>query len=189
MPVVTKPADEVRAVLLRYEKGEIGPPGADHEIMVILRRQGHITVKQIRTMLDGIHRQNRGGQIGASRGVPDLMGKIAELNWNNDMCSHAICVELAPGDRTDENEFRRWCEDACLDFPEVEPGSLKFVSLACSHTNCGLRLIVCRCASSNERLGDGEFYNVEVIRKHDKAYAAAVEEGMTWTVVPAVVLE
>ena len=189
MPVVTDPEDEVRAVLLRYEKGEIGPPGADHEIMVILRRQGHITVKQIRPMLVGIHRQNRGSQIGSSRGVPDLMGKIAELNWNNDMCSHAICVELAPGDRTDENEFRRWCEDACLDFPEVEPGSLKFVSLACSHTNCGLRLIVCRCASSNEKLGDGRYYSIDVIRKHDKAYALAAEEGLTWTVVPAVVLE
>ena len=158
MPVAIDPEDEVRAVLPRYEKGEIGPPGADHETMVIFKRQGHIKVRQIRPMFVGVHRQNRGGQIGASRGVPDLMDKIVELNWNNDMCSHAICVELAPGDRTDELVFRKGCEDACLDFPEVEPGSLKFVSLACSHTNCGLRLIVCRCASSNERLATEKEY-------------------------------
>ena len=127
--------------------------------------------------------------IGTSNGVADLMDKIAQRQWNNDMCSHAICIELAPGDRTDEDAFRKWCEEASLDFTEIITGSLKFVSLACSLTNLGLRLIACRCASSNEKLGDGEFYSVEVIRKHDTAYAIAVEEGLTWTVVPAVVLE
>ena len=113
----------------------------------------------------------------------------AVLHWNDDECRHAICVELAGLDRTDENEFRTWCENAGSDFPAVLPCSLKYASLACSHTNCGLRLIVSRCESSNVKLGDGRNYSIEVIRKRDAAYALAVEEGITWTVVPAWVLE
>ena len=84
--------------------------------------------------------------------------------------------------RTDEDEFRTWCEEAGSDFPVVEEGSLLYASQACSHSNCGLRLIVCRCSSSNEKLGDGKNYSIEGIRKHDKAYASAAEEGLTWTV-------
>ena len=140
-------------------------------------------------MLVGIHRLNRGGTIGTSKGVRTLMDKIAELHWNDLECSHAICVELAGPDRTDEDEFRTWCENADSDFPGVLPGSIKYASLACSHTNCGLRLIVCRCESSNGQLGDGDNYSIEVIRKRDAAFALAAEEGITWTVVPAWVLE
>ena len=189
MPVVYDPSDEVRAILIRYAEGDMGPSGADHEIMQILRRRGNVTLKKILPMLVGIHRMNRGGLIGATKGVRGLMDKIALLHWNDDMCRHAICVELTVSDRGDEDEFRKWCEDAGSDFPPVEPGSLMYVSLACSHTNCGLRLIVSRCSSSNEKLGDGTTYSVEVIRLRDAAFARAVGEGMTWTVVPAFVLE
>ena len=155
MPVVSDPLDEIRAILIRYAAGDIGPPGADHQIMAILRRRGQVFKKKIPPMLVGIHRLNRGGTIGTSKGVRTLMDKIAVLHWNDDECRHAICVELAGPDRTDENEIRTWCENAGSDFPEVLPGSLKYASLACSHTNCGLRLIVSRCGSSNVKLGDG----------------------------------
>ena len=189
MPVVSDPSDEIREILIRYAKGDIGPPGADHEIMAILRRRGHVASKKIPPMLVGIHQLNRGGAIGTSKGVRTLMDKIMALNWNDDECRHAICVELEGLDRTDENEFRTWCENAGSDFPAVLPFSLKYASLACSHTNCGLRLIFSRCESSNLKLGDGCNYSVEVIRKRDAAYALAVEEGITWTVVPAWVLK
>ena len=189
MPVVTDPLDEVRAVLNRYAKGDIGPSGADLEIMKILRGQGQLRNQKIPPMLVGIHRLNRGGAIGTSKGVRTLMDKIAVLHWNDDECRHAICVELAGFDRTDEDEFRTWCENAGSDFPTVPPGSLMFVSLACSHTNCGLRLIVSRCESPNLKLGDGRNYSIEDIRKRDVAYALAAEEGITWTVIPAHVME
>ena len=78
----------------------------------------------------GIHHLNRGGVIGASRDVKNLMDNIGELHWNDDMCSHAICVEIANGDRIDEDAFRNWCEDATIDLPPVEAGSLEAVSLA-----------------------------------------------------------
>ena len=188
MPVVTDPLDEIRAILIRYDKGEIGPPGADHEIMAILRKRGHVSKKQIHPMLVCIHRLNRGGMIGTSKGVRTLMDKIAGLHWNDEATAHAICVQLEDSDRTDEDEFRTWCENAGSDFPEVPPGSCKYASFACSHTNCGLRLIFSRCESSNVKLGDGHSYSTDVIRKRDAAYALAVEEGITWLVVPAFVI-
>ena len=132
MSVMSEPLDAIRAILIRYAAGDIGPPGADHEIMKILRTRGHVTNKRIKPMLVGIHRMNRGGAIGTSKGVRTLMDKIAVLHWNDDECRHAICVELTGFDRTDEDEFRTWCENAGSDFPAVPPGSLMFVSLACS---------------------------------------------------------
>ena len=104
-------------------------------------------------------------------------------------CAHAICVEFADCDRSDEDAFRDWCEDATIDLPSVEAGSLEAVSLACSHTNSGLQSISSKCASENEKLGDGINYDIEVLRKRDRVFAAAVEGGLMWTVVIAVLLE
>ena len=80
-------------------------------------------------------------------------------------------------------------ENSAVDFPPVLRGSLEAVSLACSHTNCGLRAIYYKRESNDTRLGDGEHYDVEVIRKKDTVYAEDVEGGMMWVVVLAVVLE
>ena len=69
MPVVSDPLDEIRAILIRYATGDIGPPGADHEIMAILRKKGHVANNKIPPMLVGIHRLNRGGAIGTSKAL------------------------------------------------------------------------------------------------------------------------
>jgi len=84
MPVVSDPLGEVRAILIRYAGGDMGPSGADHEIMTILRRRGNVTQKKILPMLVGIHRMNPGGLIGATKGVRGLMDKIALHHWNDD---------------------------------------------------------------------------------------------------------
>ena len=189
MPVVTNREDEIRAILIRYAAGLIGPPGADGQIMAILIKKGHAFRKQIRPMRVGIHRLNRGGMIGASKGVRDLMDKLADLHWNDDERRHALCIQLDAGDREDEKAFREWCEKSAIDFPPVDEGSIEFSSLACSHTNVGLRSIGCGCESENEKLGDGTNYDNEVIRKRDVNFANAVQDGLLWMVVLAVVLE
>ena len=69
MPVVSDPLDPIRAILIRYEHGLIGPSGADQEVMDILRTKGYVSQKVIKPMLVGIHHLNRGGVIGASQGM------------------------------------------------------------------------------------------------------------------------
>ena len=186
MPVVTDPADKISAILIRYAAGDIGPPGADGQIMALLFQQGLGVRKQVRPMKIGIHRKNRGGMIGASKDVKGLMDKIADLHWNDDECRHATCVQLNSGDREDEKAFREWCEMSGVDLAPVDEGSIQFASLACSR---GLRSIVSGCESENEELGDGSNYDLEILRKRDKPFATAVEEGMWWLVVSAVFLE
>jgi len=136
----------------------------------------------------GIHHLNQGGVNRASMEVGLLMDEICDLFWNPAMCIHALCVEIESGDRYDEYSFRSWCAAAEVDLPPVPPGSLEAVALACSHTNCGLRAIDSKCESANPKLGDGSNYDIEVIRKRDQPFAEAVEEGLLWTVVRAVVL-
>ena len=165
MLVVTDPADEIRAILIRYAAGDIGPPGADGQIMALLVQQGHAVRKQVRPMKIGIHRKNRGGMIGASKDVKGLMDEIADLHWNDDECRHAICVQLNSGDREDERAFREWCEMSGVDLAPVDEGSIEFASLVCSHTNCGLRSIASGCKSENEELGDGTNYDLKILRK------------------------
>ena len=76
MPVVIDPLDEIRAILIRYSLGQIGPSGADQEVMDMLRRKGYVSQKVIKPMLVGIHHLNRGGIMGASQGVRKLTDKI-----------------------------------------------------------------------------------------------------------------
>ena len=142
MPVVTDPADPIRAILNCYAIDDIGPPGADGQIMALLVEQGLAVRKQIRPMKVGIHRKNRGGMIGASKGMKGLMDKIADLHWNDDERRHALCVKLKSGDREDEKAFREWCEMSGVDLAPVDEGS-----------------IASGCESENEELGDGTNYN------------------------------
>jgi len=92
------------------------------------------------------------------------------------------------GYREDEKAFREWCDPSGGDLSPMEKAQM-FASLTCSHTNCGLRSIASGCDSDNEKLGDGSNYDLEILRKRDKLSAKAVEEGMWWLVVEAVVLE
>ena len=117
------------------------------------------------------------------------MEEIAHVFWSDPETDHALCVGAELGDTADEDVFRAWCEAAVGDFPPVEKGSIEFASLACGTTNTGLRAICSECRSESKTLGNGTHFDVEVIRKHDPPYAAAVERGLTWTVAPAVVVK
>ena len=77
--LVTDPSDLIRAILIKYGEHNIGPAGADSQIMAILFRKGFAIKRKIRPIKVGIHRKNRGGVIGASMEVELLMDEIAEL--------------------------------------------------------------------------------------------------------------
>jgi hypothetical protein len=174
MPVVTDPLDEIRAIMIRYSLGQIGSSGADQEVTDILRRKGLVSQKVIKPMLAGIHHLNRGGIMGASQGVRKLTDKIAGLHSNWGECSHAKCIELTGLDRTDEEHFRKWCEEA-----GVEPASGGTTSIEqCPDTHMHQRFSRLFLELEQRRF-------TEKHGKHDAAYAQAVEEGLNWTVVPA----
>ena len=127
--------------------------------------------------------------IGGSKGVKVHMDKLADLHWNDEECRHALCVKLKSVAGRTRRRSARWCEGSGVDLAPVDEGSIEYASLVCSHTNCGLRSIASGCDSENEKLGDGSKYDLEILRKRDKLFAKAVEEGVWWLVVEAVVLE
>ena len=64
---------------------------------------------------------------------------IAFVGWSWAEVSHALCVEVLPGDASVE-EFNRTLCDGCGLAP-VGQHSIRFGSLSCGHTNMGLRAI------------------------------------------------
>ena len=119
--LVTDPSDSIRAIFIKYLDHRIGPAGADCQIIAILTRRGLATKKRLHPMKVGFHRKNRGGVIGASQEVEILMEDIAMLCWNFTKTAHAVAVEVATGDTSDEDAFREWCEVAETGVPPVLP--------------------------------------------------------------------
>ena len=74
MPVCSDPTDEIRAILILYAAGDVGPSGADATIMAILVRRGHASKRRIHPMKVGIHHLNRGGVIGGKLGGGEAHG-------------------------------------------------------------------------------------------------------------------
>jgi len=92
-----------------------------------------------------------------------LMEYIAFMDWSWELCAHAQCLEILPGD-TEVEEFNRRLA-AGVNLAPVEPNSILFGSLACGHTNLRLRAIQARIAAEQSLLSrDGEFC-VEKLRK------------------------
>ena len=74
-------------------------------------------------------------------------------------------------------------------FPPVPRNSILFASLACGHTNAGLRAIVCQCLAESLLLGNGKRFDMDKVRKRDPAYAEAAGKGLFWTVIPQCVID
>ena len=137
----------------------------------------------------GFHNMNRGGVLGHSMNVQRIMENIAALWFSWKECDHALCVDKAEGDTSDEDAYRKWCDESAVVFPAVGRFSLEFFSLACGHTNPVLRTIICGCLSNSTVLGDGTNYCLEIIREKDATYAEAAEKGLVWTVINHKVIE
>ena len=124
---------------------------------------------------------NRHGEGGNAAAVFDLMGKIGFAGWSWEECSQALCVEAGPGNKAIEEFNRRVCGGT--DLAPVEVDTIIFGSLACGHTNMGLRAIAAGMPSDHPLMSvDGRF-SVEALRKHDQKFADAVSGGLRWKVL------
>ena len=80
---------------------------------------------------------------------------------------------MAPGDSTTEDAYRIWCEESVIDLLPVPPGSIKYESLACGHTNTCLQAIKFGCLSTHPVLSDGARYDMDNVKKKDEKLATA----------------
>lgn len=133
----------------------------------------------------GFDTANRSGAGGNVAEVGLLASDIACLGFSWDAVSHAICVEETPGSRAIEHFNRKLCEGSAL--APVLPDSIRFGSLACGHTNMGLRAIAAGCPSECSILSEDGRFSLQKLQARDPEYAKAVTQGLHWKVLRWVV--
>jgi hypothetical protein len=101
------------------------------------------------------------------------------------MVKWATCVELSSEDSWIEKKNMELA--AATGLALVEPGSLKFASLACSHTNAGLRAINARLPSQCRLLSEDGHLSIEKLQRCDEKMARACTHGLPWRVLKATV--
>lgn len=129
----------------------------------------------------GFDPANRHGAGGNANEVLLLASDIAAAGWSWELCRHAVCIEAEPGSDALAAFNQRFGVAAGL--APVEPDSLRFGSLACGHTNMGLRAIAAGVASDCPLLSEGGRLSIDKLQKCDKEYAKAVNQGLHWTVL------
>ena len=82
---------------------------------------------------------------------------IIHVGWSEKEVAHAICCEDVPGEWTVERYTVKVCTDSTILAP-VEPETIRFGSLWCSHDNGGLRAIKARMPCTDPLLSrDGRY--------------------------------
>lgn len=130
----------------------------------------------------GVHPKNRDGCGLNYEDVHGLGHDIACLGWSWEEVGKAVAVEEEPGSACIE-DFNRRLAEGNSKLPAVIPDSLKYGSLSCSHTNMFLRCMASAVESQDEMLSTDGKLDLSKLRSRDANFAAAVEQGLSWTVL------
>lgn len=173
-------SEEVLAVIAREKKDGKIVQAAD-DLKDLFERMGLVTRMQIAPQQVGFDPANRHGEGGNAAAVHALLEMVATSGWSWAACSHALCVQVLPNDRTVEDYNRTMCYGT--DLPPVERDTIRFGSLSAGHTNMGLRAILYGIKSQHEVLAENGRYSIEAVRRHDLKFGEAVEKGLKWMVL------
>ena len=177
--VVSPTVDRSRGVCCRAAGGEFG-------VSWVFRRRGcniagdpcDATCFLPQVGFDPSNRSGLGGNTGE---VLLLAADIAEVGWSWAATSHAVCIEVSPGDVEVERFNAKLCDGTGL--APVEQDSIKFGSLSCGHTNMGLRAIAAGVPSSDPLLSADGRMCLSRLDRTDAEYAKAVRQGLRWKVL------
>ena len=136
----------------------------------------------------GVHPENRDKYGLNTENVHGLGKDILRMGFSGDLCAQALAIEAADGGKAFE-VFNDTLVKGNVRLAPVEPGSLKFASLACSHTNAFLRCIAAGCPSDDKYAAENGRFCVSKIERYDAPLASAVVRGLNWTVLKAEVGE
>jgi hypothetical protein len=130
----------------------------------------------------GIHPSNRDGLGVNALDVHALLSDIADVGFSADEV-HAVCMEANAAGQT----FTMQIMDASGGkLPQYERAeTIKYCSLAGSHTNQALRCIVAGTAGNDARLCTDGAFNLQKVEQHDHAMAQACIHGLRWLVLPS----
>ena len=132
----------------------------------------------------GVHPDNRDGYGLNSEDVHGLGQDIFTMGWSWGQVASAICIEESPGSTRFE-DFNKVLAEGSSKLAPVEDGSVKYASLACSHTNAFLRALASGVSSDYEAMSEGGKLCLRKVESHDEQMALAASKGLTWTVLKA----
>ncbi len=147
-----KVVDEAQNVIDLVAKEQIGVVQVADQLEKIFREKGLLYEMDIHCRQVGFDPSNRDATGGNAQEAHLLASDIALVGFSFRETSHAICIEVEPGDKTVE-EFNRIMSNN-VDLAPVEPDSIRFGSLACGHTNYGLRCMAASVPSSDPMLSE-----------------------------------
>lgn len=172
---------QIESVLTSVSQDHIGVVAAADKLMALFKEAGLLREMHIHCTQVGFDPANRDGQGGSALGVLSLAHDIAMVGWSWEQVSHALCVEVTPGDTSVEDFNRKLCADSGL--APVSPNTIAFGSLACGHTNMGLRAIAAGMPSEDPLLAEDGRLSTDKISKRDAEFGKAVREGLRWHVL------
>jgi len=179
--LLNDPSHPINALLRDIDQGTIGINQGADKIWALCAKEGWVYEMVLNPRQVGVDPCNRDSAGCNVEEVSLLMADIAFMGWSWDLCAHAQCVEIIPGD-TEVEEFNRRLA-AGVNLAPVEPNSILFGSLACGHTNLGLRAIQARIASEHPLLSRDGKLCVEKVQEKDAEMAKAVETGIKWKIL------
>ena len=140
-----------------------------------------IIIMKINCRMVGICPQNRNGYGVNVADVYELMSEIRQLGWDPSQV-HAFCVEVPPEDVATMVWNNEFCDKHKESLPPAH--GIKFAAMAATHTNMLLRCIAYNMPHSDPTMTIDGKLSVSKIKETDELYAAAVDEGLFWHVIP-----
>ena len=169
----------------KYEQGhnlvKIG-----QQILELLRSEGHVQRLTLPPKCVGVHPANRDGMGISARDCHGLLDDIIAIGFVSNRV-HAVATEVCSDDQRLWNE--RLVSGAGGSLGECRGQELKALSLSASHTNFCLRILLDSVQhSGGEMTLDGRL-SMECLRMKDAAFHEAATKGLTWDVIPKMVID
>ena len=141
-------------------------------------------VQRIRPMPVGVDPSNRDGLGVNAEDVHTLGSAIISLGWSWQQVGSAVCIEEAP-DSSLIVDFNKSLGHGCDLLPNGSAlESIRYGSVACSHTNMFLRCLASACVSpgKSEAAEDGRL-SLDLVGRRDAELARAAKDGLEWKVL------
>ena len=151
------------------------------QALALLEKQEWAWRCRLRPRQVGVDPSNRDGYGVNYEDVHGLGRDIANIGWSWEETSKAVCIEEAPTSLMIQ-EFNMALAQTDRLAP-VQPDSIRFGSVACSHTNMVLRCMAAGVPSDDDVLADDGRLSLSKLKHRDAAFADAVENGLHWLVL------
>ena len=160
------------------------------EAMTLIRAQDLISVRKVRADCVGVHPSNRYGDGVVPAHVHRLIERIYAQGFSTSELDKAYAVEAAPLSHPLQESHAKLNHEMVMAsqglLPEYDSAGarIQIFSATCGHTNQGLRCFFHGAPSNHEALSEGGRLSLGYLHEKSPSYADAVENGITWEIIP-----